>query len=96
MLFAVDCCVDVTEAFKVDQPVDLVLCREVAFYSLLVLKDAPFQVASYAGVEGFTAVGHDVDIVEVGRGMHGSFACYRLLCKRQTALRMTKVWGYCM
>ena len=54
-----------------------------------MLEHAALEVSRYAGVEGFGAVGHDVDIIEMGMGMHSSFTSLAFLL----SFRMTRVWG---
>jgi hypothetical protein len=68
LLLAGDRCMDATKAFEVNQAVDLVPCRELTLFSLLMLEHAAFEVSGDAGVRRFGAVGHDVDVVEVGLG----------------------------
>ena len=88
LLLAGDRSVNVTKAFEIDQAVDLVARCELAFYSLLVLEHSAFEVARYAGVEGLGAVGHDVDVVEVGRGIHRSFTSLEfLLCRNASSVQ---------
>ncbi len=57
---------NVTKGFEIDQSVDLVARGEFAFYALLMLEHSPLQVAGDTGVECFGAIGHDVDVVEMG------------------------------
>ena len=73
MFFAGDGRADSSEALVVDQAVDLVAGCEFAFYALLVFQGASYEVSGYAGVKGFGAVGHYVDVVGARCGGHGLY-----------------------
>jgi len=60
--------VDAVKALEVNEAVDFVAGGELALDALFVFEGASFEVARHACVEGFGAVGHDVD--EVGVGMY--------------------------
>ena len=63
LLFAGDCRVNLAEALKIDQPVNLVLARESTSDSVLMLKDAILELAGHTGVECLRPVRHDVDVI---------------------------------
>ncbi len=87
---------NVAEALKVYQPVDLVPRCEFAFDTLLVLEDALFEIPSHAGVKCFRPIRHYVNVVKVGRAVHRSFVGGPSLREGPHFLRMTAGWGLCL
>src|SRR5208282_1406072 len=80
---------DIPEAFKVDQPVDLVACSEFTLHTLLMFENAFLQIPRHTRIKGCRPIRHYVNVVEAWREIHRSFVVQAFASRRPALLRMT-------